>query len=268
MMVGRPIETLFAERKAKTSGREVLRVDGLGLEGVFSDVSFSLHAGEIVGMAGLVGAGRSEIAHACFGLTPPTSGKVTLDGRPVSPQSPKQMLSLGLAYLPEDRDGVGLIMSSSIVDNVTLPILDRLARLGVVDESAELQVATEAVKTYDVRTTGVDQLVSDLSGGNRQKVAFAKWLSTKPKVMILDEPTHGIDVGSKAQVHRMIARLAEDGLAVLVISSDLPEVLAISDRILVVSEGEIVAELDAACADQTAVMMAATRNAGEPVDVR
>ncbi len=268
MMVGRPIETLFAERKAKTPGREVLRVDGLGLEGVFSDVSFSLHAGEIVGMAGLVGAGRSEIAHACFGLTPPTSGKVTLDGRPVTPQSPKQMLSLGLAYLPEDRDGVGLIMSSSIVGNVTLPIVDRLARLGVVDESAELQVATEAVKTYDVRTTGVDQLVSDLSGGNRQKVAFAKWLSTKPKVMILDEPTHGIDVGSKAQVHRMIARLAEDGLAVLVISSDLPEVLAISDRILVVSEGEIVAELDAARADQTAVMMAATRNAREPVDVR
>ena len=160
MMVGRPIETLFAERKAKTPGREVLRVDGLGLEGVFSDVSFSLHAGEIVGMAGLVGAGRSEIAHACFGLTPPTSGRVTLDGRPVAPQSPKQMLSLGLAYLPEDRDGVGLIMSSSIVGNVTLPIVDRLARLGVVDESAELRVATEAVKTYDVRTTGVDQLVS------------------------------------------------------------------------------------------------------------
>ena len=178
------------------------------------------------------------------------------------------MLSLGLAYLPEDRDGVGLIMSSSIVSNVTLPIVDRLARLGVVDESAELRVATEAVKTYDVRTTGVDQLVSDLSGGNRQKVAFAKWLSTKPKVLILDEPTHGIDVGSKAQVHRMIARLAEDELAVLVISSDLPEVIAISDRILVVSEGEIVAELDAARADQTAVMMAATRNAREPVDVR
>ena len=124
-----------------------------------------------------------------------------------------------------------------------------------------------AVQTYDVRTTGIDQFVSDLSGGNRQKVAFAKWLSTKPKVMILDEPTHGIDVGSKAQVHRMIARLAEEGLAVLVISSDLPEVLAISDRILVVSEGEVVAELDPATADQASVMMAATRNARDLADV-
>jgi rhamnose transport system ATP-binding protein len=170
------------------------------------------------------------------------------------------MLRLGLAYLPEDRDGLGLIMTSSIVSNVTLPILNRLARLGVVDEAAQRGLASEAVQTYDVRTTGIDQLVSDLSGGNRQKVAFAKWLSTQPKVLILDEPTHGIDVGSKAQVHNMIADLAEQGLAVLVISSDLPEVLAISDRILVVSEGELVAELDPATADQASVMMAATRN--------
>jgi rhamnose transport system ATP-binding protein len=267
MMVGRPIETLFAERMARTPGREILRVERLSSEGVFSNVSFSLRAGEIVGMAGLVGSGRSEIAQACFGLVPPTSGQVTLDGQPVSPRSPKQMLGLGLAYLPEDRDGVGLIVASSIVGNVTLPIVDQLARWGLVDDSAQRRVASDAVQTYDVRTTGIDQLVSDLSGGNRQKVAFAKWLSTKPKVMILDEPTHGIDVGSKAQVHRMIARLAEDGLAVLVISSDLPEVLAISDRILVVSEGEVVAELDPATADQASVMMAATRNARDLADV-
>jgi rhamnose transport system ATP-binding protein len=268
MMVGRPIETLFAERRTRTPGREVLRVERLSSEGVFSDVSFSLRAGEIVGMAGLVGSGRSEIAQACFGLAPPTSGQVTLDGQPVTPRSPKQMLGLGLAYLPEDRDGVGLIMTASIVDNITLPIVDQLARLGVVDDSAQTGVASNAIQTYDVRTTGIDQLVSDLSGGNRQKVAFAKWLSTKPKVLVLDEPTHGIDVGSKAQVHRMIERLAEDGLAVLVISSDLPEVLAISDRILVISEGELVAELDPATADQASVMMAATRNARDLADVR
>ncbi len=267
MMVGRPLETLFAERKARTPGREVLRVEGLRSEGVFSNVSFTLRAGEIVGMAGLVGSGRSEIAQACFGLTPPTGGRITLDAAPVTPRSPKQMLGLGLAYLPEDRDGLGLIMSSSIVGNVTLPIVNRLARLGVVDEAAQRSVASEAVKTYDVRTTGIDQLVSDLSGGNRQKVAFAKWLSTRPKVLILDEPTHGIDVASKAQVHRMIARLADEGLAVLVISSDLPEVLAISDRILVVSEGELVAEIDPSTADQATVMMAATRNARERADV-
>jgi rhamnose transport system ATP-binding protein len=268
MMVGRPIEALFAERRTRTLGREVLRVERLSSEGVFSNVSFSLRAGEIVGMAGLVGSGRSEIAQACFGLLPPTSGQVTLDGRPVTPRSPKQMLGLGLAYLPEDRDGVGLIMTASIVDNVTLPIVDRLAHLGVVDDSAQRRVASSAIQTYDVRTTGIDQLVSDLSGGNRQKVAFAKWLSTKPKVLVLDEPTHGIDVGSKAQVHRMIERLAEDGLAILVISSDLPEVLAISDRILVISEGELVAELDPATADQASVMMAATRNARDLGDVR
>jgi rhamnose transport system ATP-binding protein len=267
MMVGRPIETLFAERKVRKPGREVLRVEGLCSAGVFTNVSFSLRSGEIVGMAGLVGSGRSEIAQACFGLAPPTSGQVTLDGHPVTPRSPKQMLRLGLAYLPEDRDGVGLIMMASIVGNIILPIVDQLARLGVVNESSERRVASDAVQTYDVRTMGIDQLVADLSGGNRQKVAFAKWLSTKPKVMILDEPTHGIDVGSKAQVHRMIAQLVEDGLAVLVISSDLPEVLAISDRILVVSEGEIVAELDPATADQASVMMAATRNARDLADV-
>jgi rhamnose transport system ATP-binding protein len=268
MMVGRPLETLFAERKASPRGPEALRVERLSREGVFSDVSFTLRAGEIVGMAGLVGSGRSEIAQACFGLAPPTSGQIILDGQHVTPRSPKQMLRLGLAYLPEDRDGLGLIMASSIVSNVTLPIVDRLARFGVVDETEQRRVASEAVQTYDVRTTGVDQLVSDLSGGNRQKVAFAKWLSTRPKVLILDEPTHGIDVGSKAQVHRMIAGLAEEGLAVLVISSDLPEVLAISDRILVVSEGELVAELDPATVDQATVMMAATRNAREHANVR
>ena len=226
MMVGRPLETLFAERKAKTPGREVLRVDGLDLEGAFSNVSFSLRAGEIVGMAGLVGAGRSEIAQACFGLTPPTAGKVTLDGRPVTPHSPKQMLSLGLAYLPEDRDGRR--PDHVVFDRRQCHIADprpagptRLHRRS----RRTARWRPRRSKTYDVRTTGVDQLVSDLSGGNRQKVAFAKWLSTKPKVLILDEPTHGVDVGSKAQVHRMIARLAEEGLAVLVISSDLPEVL-------------------------------------------
>ena len=177
------------------------------------------------------------------------------------------MLGLGLAYLPEDRDGLGLIMSSSIVGNVTLPVLDRLARLGFVSEAGERRRAAEAVKTYDFGPLGIDQLVSDLSGGNRQKVAFAKWLSTKPKVLILDEPTHGVDVASKAQVHRMIARLADEGLAILLISSDLPEVLAISDRILVISEGELVAELDPKTADQATVMMAATRNAREPAHV-
>ena len=171
------------------------------------------------------------------------------------------MLNLGLAYLPEDRDGQGLIMAETILSNVTLPILDRLSRWSVVDRQAQRDVAAEAIETYDVRATGIDQEVSLLSGGNRQKVAFAKWLGTNPKALILDEPTHGIDVGSKAQVHRIIARLADSGLAVLVISSDLPEVLAIADRILVVAEGRIVADLEARQATQEMVMMSATRKA-------
>jgi rhamnose transport system ATP-binding protein len=261
MMVGRPLEGMFAERTKRTPGREVLRVEGLTRDGAFSNVTFALRAGEIVGMAGLVGSGRSEIAQACFGLSPPTAGSIAIDGVPVTPLSPKQMLALGLAYLPEDRDGLGLIMSAPIADNVTLPILDRLANLGFIDEAAGRKIASEAVETYHVRTTGIDQLVSDLSGGNRQKVAFARWLSTKPKVLILDEPTHGVDIGSKAQIHRIIAELADAGLAILVISSDLPEVLGVSDRILVIAEGELVAEMDAASVDQETVMMAATRNA-------
>ena len=244
----------------KEAGREVFRVEGLGLDGVFAGISFTVRAGEIVGMAGLVGAGRSEIAQACFGMTPPSEGAVYLNGTRVAPRAPKQMLRLGLAYLPEDRDGQGLIMPESIVSNITLPIVSRLSHLGVVDGGAERTLAGTAMKTYDVRATGIDQMVSLLSGGNRQKVAFAKWLATNPSVLILDEPTHGIDVGSKAQVHRIIAQLADAGLAILVISSDLPEVLAISDRILVIAEGELVADLDPATATQETVMMAATRN--------
>jgi rhamnose transport system ATP-binding protein len=265
MMVGRPLEGMFVRRAKRTPGREVLRVEGLSRDGAFSNVSFALRAGEIVGMAGLVGSGRSEIAQACFGLSQPTSGRIAIVGVPVTPRSPKQMLALGLAYLPEDRDGLGLIISAPIADNVTLPILGRLAKFGFIDEGEGRTVASEAVETYNIRTTGIDQLVSDLSGGNRQKVAFARWLSTKPKVLILDEPTHGVDIGSKAQIHRIIAQLADNGLAVLVISSDLPEVLGVADRILVVAEGELVAEMDAGSVDQETVMMAATGNARDGV---
>jgi rhamnose transport system ATP-binding protein len=168
------------------------------------------------------------------------------------------MLRLGLAYLPEDRDGQGLILPESIVNNVTLPIAGRLARLGVLNRSGERQIAKDAVGTYEVKTTSIEQPVSSLSGGNRQKVAFAKWLAAKPMALILDEPTHGIDIGSKAQVHRIITLLADQGLAVLIISSDLPEVLAISDRIVVIAEGRLVAEFSREEATQEKVMMAAT----------
>jgi rhamnose transport system ATP-binding protein len=260
MMVGRPIETLFARRQSEVLGKEILRVEKLSLVGQFTDVSFSLRAGEIVGMAGLVGAGRSEIAQSLFGIRPPSAGRVYLNGRHVVPRGPSQMLKLGLAYLPEDRDGQGLILPESIVDNVTLPIVGRLAHLGILNRASERQVAMAATATYDVKATSIEQLVSSLSGGNRQKVAFAKWLATKPTALMLDEPTHGIDIGSKAQVHRIIIDLADSGLGVLLISSDLPELIAVCDRILVIAEGRLVSEFSRGEATQEKVMMAATQD--------
>ena len=261
MMVGRPLETLFTRRDAPVFGAEVLRVEKLALAGVFDDVSFSVRAGEVVGMGGLVGAGRSEIAQTLFGITPPTSGRVFLNGKQVQPTSPRQMLGLGLAYLPEDRDRDGLIMPESITHNITLPILRRLAHWTFVDRTRERSIAEEAAAAYRVLTPTVEQIVSSLSGGNRQKVAFAKWLATNPMALILDEPTHGIDIGSKAQVHEMIAQLAGRGLAVLLISSDLPELLAMSDRILVIAEGAQVTEFPRGEATQEKVMLAAAQQA-------
>jgi rhamnose transport system ATP-binding protein len=170
------------------------------------------------------------------------------------------MLRLGLAYLPEDRDGQGLILPESISDNVALPIVGRLARLGVLNRSTQREIAAAAAATYEVKATSIEQLVSSLSGGNRQKVAIAKWLTTKPVALILDEPTHGVDIGSKAQIHRIIAGLADSGLAVLLISSDLPELLAMSDRILVIAEGRLVSEFSREEATQERVMMAATQH--------
>ena len=258
MMVGRSMDALFAERGRAKAGDEVLRVEGLGLEGSFVDISFAVRAGEIVGMAGLVGAGRSEIAQALFGMTPPAVGRVTLEGRPVAPRSPRQMLRLGLAYLPEDRDGQGLVMAE--IDPRQRHAADRRASRAWASPSArrERQAAEAAIATYQVKATGVDQIVSALSGGNRQKVAFAKWLANDPVALILDEPTHGVDIGSKAQIHEIIADLADRGLAIILISSDLPEVLAMSDRILVVAEGRLVAEIAREDATQERVMAAAT----------
>jgi rhamnose transport system ATP-binding protein len=258
LMVGRPIATLFSDRQTKAHAEEILRLESISRSGTFLDISFAVRAGEIVGMAGLVGAGRSEIAQSLFGITPPTSGRVLLNGRQITPHSPKQMLGLGLAYLPEDRDSLGLITSESIVNNIALPIIGKLSIAGLLNRKEERKIGSDAVKTYEIKASGTRQLVSALSGGNRQKVAFAKWLATEPKVLILDEPTHGVDIGSKAQIHRIITELADKGLAILVISSDLPEVLAISDRILVIAEGRLVAEFDRIEATQEKVMRAAT----------
>jgi rhamnose transport system ATP-binding protein len=270
-MVGRTV-TLFP--KVETAiGDVLLEVTGLSRAGEFDDVSFSVRAGEIVGMAGLVGAGRTEVARVLFGIDQRDGGEVRVAGRAVQFSSPSEAMDAGVAYLPEDRHQEGLVLDFSIAENVTLPILPRLFPRLLVRRSAERTVAREFTEQFRVRMTGVDQLVGALSGGNQQKVVLAKWLASKPTVLILDEPTRGIDIGAKVEVHRIISDLAASGLAIVLISSDLPEVLAMSDRILVLHEGRITAEIPRATATEEGVMYAATGNVdpelaaalGEPV---
>lgn len=265
-MVGRELNSLFVKSEGDIdTANKVLEVRSLTLPGRFSDVSFAVHAGEIVGMAGLVGAGRTDIAESIFGLRPPESGEVFVNGRKVNPTSSRVMRANGVAYVPEDRDTHGLIMDMGVASNVTLTVLNKLARRGFIRHDWETEFARKYAEDLSIRSSSMDAMVRQLSGGNRQKVVFAKWLATDPSVLILDEPTHGIDVGSKSQVHERIAALADAGFAVLLISSDLPEILAMCDRILVVSAGRIVAEFDRDEATQEKIMRAATSRAGTGV---
>ncbi len=221
-MVGRTV-SLFPKVE-NPIGDVLLEVTGLTRAGVFRDVGFSVHAGEILGFAGLVGAGRTEIARVLFGIDRRDSGEVRLGGEPVDFASPSAAMHAGIAYLPEDRHQEGLVLDFSIAQNVTLPILPRLFPRLFVRGSTEREVAREHTRQFNVRMTGVDQLVNSLSGGNQQKVVLAKWLASGPRVLILDEPTRGIDIGAKVEVHRIIAELAASGLGIILISSDLPEV--------------------------------------------
>ena len=255
-MVGREV-SLFPKVE-NPIGDVLLEVTGLTRVGVFRDVSFSVRAGEIVGLAGLVGAGRSEVARVLFGLDRRDSGEVRLGGRAVDFAAPSAAMSEGLAYLPEDRHQEGLVLDFTIAQNVTLPILPRLFPRLVLSAATERRVAVEHTQQFNVRMTGVDQEVGALSGGNQQKVVLAKWLAAGPRVLILDEPTRGIDIGAKVEVHRLIAELAASGLGIILISSDLPEVLAMSDRIVVLHEGRVTAEIPRDQATQERVMFAAT----------
>ena len=255
-MVGRTV-SLFPKVE-NPIGDVLLEVSGLTRVGVFRDITFDVRAGEIVGLAGLVGAGRTEVARVLFGIDRRDSGEVRLAGTPVAFSSPSAAMSAGIAYLPEDRHQEGLVLDFSIAHNVTLPILPRLFPRLLVREGTERAVATEHTEQFNVRMTGVDQEVGALSGGNQQKVVLAKWLASGPRVLILDEPTRGIDIGAKVEVHRLIADLAAQGLAIILISSDLPEVLAMSDRIIVLHEGRITAEIPREQASEERVMFAAT----------
>jgi len=262
MMVGRTLDTMFPKEEVPI-GEPLLRVKHLGRRGSVSDVSLEVRRGEIVGLAGLVGAGRSELAQTLFGITPADSGSIELDGRQVTIGNPHQAMALGLAYVPEDRQRQGLILPMSVRDNVTLAILDSLCRFGLVSPGAEEAIAKEYIDRLQVRTPSSRQTVVNLSGGNQQKVVVSKWLVSRPKVLILDEPTRGIDVGAKAEIHRLMSRLAGQGLGIVMISSDLPEVLGMSDRVLVMRRGTIVGEFQRGEATQEKVIAAAMGLVGQ-----
>jgi rhamnose transport system ATP-binding protein len=256
-MVGRDVTTLFPKEDA-VIGAEVLQVSGLTEAGVFHDVSFSVRSGEIVALAGLVGAGRSEIARAVFGVDPYSAGTVSIAGTRVPKRNPAAAMRLGLALVPEDRRKQGLVLESSVARNTTMAIRRSLTRFGLLFSPTENRAAREWASRLEVKSAALDTEVGTLSGGNQQKVVLAKWLATNPTVLIVDEPTRGIDVGTKAEVHRLLSRLAGQGMAILMISSELPEVLGMADRVLVVREGRITAQIDRADATAESVMFAAT----------
>ncbi len=256
-MVGRDISAMFPKQDAAI-GDIVLGVDGLGRSGVFQGISFVVRAGEIVGLAGLVGAGRTEVARAIFGIDPYDVGSITVNGTALKRRDPQAAIAAGIGLVPEDRRRQGLVMGLSVTRNTTLTLRTTLARFGLIGGERERRVGAEWAGRLRVKAGSPDLAVSTLSGGNQQKVVLAKWLATGPKVLIVDEPTRGIDIGTKAEVHRLISDLAGRGIAVLMISSELPEVLGMADRVLVMREGRITAEIARADATSESVMFAAT----------
>ncbi|CAG0909659.1 unnamed protein product [Cyprideis torosa] len=245
LMIGRELESFFVRSQSEI-GEEVLRLENITIDGLLKDVSFSIRAGEVVGMYGLVGAGRSEVAEAIFGIRKPDTGTFYWKGQPVAIRKPQEAIALGISLVPEDRKEQGLMTGLSGQANMSLPIVDRISTMGVVSSDKERHIFTSYRDKLAISTFGPGQIVGTLSGGNQQKIVIGKWLAAQPKLLILDEPTRGIDVGSKSEIHKLVASLAEEGLAVLVISSEMPEVLGVSMRILTVSEGEIVGEFKGA----------------------
>jgi rhamnose transport system ATP-binding protein len=256
-MVGRDMDSLFPKVDAEL-GTVVLKVERLTREGVFTDVSFEVRSGEIVAFAGLVGAGRSEVARAIFGIDKWDAGRVLVNGRKLRRGSPAGAMAAGVALVPEDRRLQGLVMDLAIDRNVALASLHRIRRFGVIPRGGERRFASDWVTRLQLKYGRLWNPVSTLSGGNQQKVVLAKWLARRPAVLIVDEPTRGIDVGTKAEVHRLLSTLAAEGVAVLMISSELPEVLGMADRTIVLFEGRVAGRFDRADADEHVIMRAAT----------
>ena len=253
-MIGRDLHARDTRAKAAEPGQERLAVRGLSSPGRFRDITFSLGAGEVLGLAGLVGAGRSEIAQALFGLDDAVTGEIRVDGSRVEIVTPAAAMALGLGLVPEDRKRQGLILDMSVESNATLPILERLSSLTFIRSAEERSLASSFFERLRVKAAGFDAPAAGLSGGNQQKVVLAKWLAARARILILDEPTRGVDVGAKAEIHALIDQLARDGNAILLISSELPELLRLSTRILVVREGSVVAEVPREGATQESLL--------------
>jgi rhamnose transport system ATP-binding protein len=241
MMVGRTIEQIFPKRQVAL-GAEAISVTGYSHPTEFEDIGFSVREGEILGFYGLVGSGRSEVMQALFGITKPSRGEVRIAGSAAVIRSPSDAIGQGIVYAPEDRGKQGAVIGLPIFQNVTLPSLAKTSRNGFLQLAEEFRLAREYTSRLDLRAAALDQDVGTLSGGNQQKVVIAKWLATKPRVIILDEPTKGIDIGSKAAVHEFMGELAANGLAIIMVSSELPEILGMSDRVIVMREGRIAGE--------------------------
>ena len=257
LMVGRELSAVFPKRQVER-GDAVFELRGFGSRAAgIRDIDLTIHAGEIVGVAGLVGAGRTELAKTIFGLIAPDSGEIRLRGAPISIGHPSEAIEYGIAYLPEDRRRHGVILDFPISSNITLASLKRLSSLAGMDFGKEKQIAAEYTRRLGVKTPAIYNAVSTLSGGNQQKVALSRWLVTQPSVLILDEPTQGVDVGAKAEIHELMMALAEQGVAILMISSELSEILGMSDRIAVMSCGTIITIFDRADATQDRILSVA-----------
>jgi ABC-type sugar transport system ATPase subunit len=243
LMIGHDLDDLYIRNQEKL-GETVLEVQRLCVKGILNDISFSLKSGEIIGIAGLVGAGRTELARALFGDLPITSGSVLVDGKKIKCKSSREVIKAGLGLIPEDRKEQGLVTELSVGKNISMTIFRRISKFGIVNHDNETMISQEYIKQLSIKTPSIHQKVAFLSGGNQQRVVIAKWLATKPKILIVDEPTRGIDVGAKAEIHQLLNDLANQGMAILMISSELPEIIGMSDRVLVIHKGRIKAELE------------------------
>ena len=261
LMTGRTLENKYPKRKkeGRSRGKEVFRVEGLKRNSKLRNISFSLREGEILGVTGLLGAGKTELARALFGVDPVDSGSFFVNGEIVDIRSPLDAINLGIGLLPEDRGLLGLILNLSVKDNITLPLIESISRNGIIDFAIQKNIAEEYVQKLMIKTPSIFQKVKNLSGGTQQKVCLAKWLASKARILIFDEPTRGIDVGAKVEIYNFINDLAEKGVGIIVFSSEIPEILNLSDRIIVLKEGKITKELLKEEANEETILYYATK---------